>query len=297
MANDTSLRLAFIGAGNMANSLIRGLLQDGLPAANISVADPIAEQLTKFEQLGVHTHEDNAVAVADADVVILAVKPQVAAAVVGDLTLQADQLLLSIAAGIDIASLAAWSSEAQAIVRCMPNTPALLGAGMTGLYANESCSPAQKQSAERILQAAGKTLWVSAERDLDAVTAVSGSGPAYFFLLMEAMIDAGEALGLEREQATALTLQTAYGAARMALESDDPPAVLRQNGEQALADGKVEPREWKLLQHVARSGGVKKRELDLLLRETRRRLYDEVREARRGAPRRVPAPARRALRN
>ncbi len=229
MANDTRARLAFIGAGNMANSLIQGLLREDAAPGDIRVADPVAAQLEKFQALGVNTYEDNAAAVTDADVVVLAVKPQVAGAVVSGLPLNSSQLLLSIAAGIDIASLAAWSSADQAIVRCMPNTPALLGAGMTGLYANATCSDAQKQSAERILRAAGKTLWVAEERDLDAVTAVSGSGPAYFFLLMEAMIDAGVTLGLEREQATELTLQTAYGAARMALESDDPPAVLRQN--------------------------------------------------------------------
>ncbi len=229
MANDSRARLAFIGAGNMANSLIQGLLREDATPGDIRVADPVAAQLDKFQALGVTTCEDNGAAVTDADVVVLAVKPQVAGAVVSALPLSSGQLLLSIAAGIDIASLAAWSTEEQAIVRCMPNTPALLGAGMTGLYANAACSEAQKQSAERIMRAAGKTLWVAEERDLDAVTAVSGSGPAYFFLLMEAMIDAGVSLGLEREQATELTLQTAYGAARMALESDDPPAVLRQN--------------------------------------------------------------------
>ena len=225
----TDPRLAFIGAGNMASSLIQGLLKDGFAATHIRVADPVAEQLARLQPLGIQTFDDNAAAVADADIVVLAVKPQVAGSVVSALALRPEQMLLSIAAGINISSLAAWSNEQQAIVRCMPNTPALLGAGMTGLFANDYCSPAHKGSAERILDAAGKTLWVEAERDLDAVTAVSGSGPAYFFLLMEAMIEGGAALGLAREQATELTLQTAYGAARMALESDDPPAVLRQN--------------------------------------------------------------------
>ncbi len=225
----TDPSLAFIGAGNMASSLIQGLLKDGFTATRIHVADPVAEQLARLRPLGIQTFDDNAAAVTDADIVVLAVKPQVAGAVVSTLALRPEQMLLSIAAGINISSLAAWSNEKQAIVRCMPNTPALLGAGMTGLFANDYCSAAQKGSAERILEAAGKTLWVEAESDLDAVTAVSGSGPAYFFLLMEAMIEGGTALGLTREQATELTLQTAYGAARMALESDDPPAVLRQN--------------------------------------------------------------------
>ncbi len=222
--------LAFIGAGNMANSLIQGLLADGAKPGQFRVADPVEAQRNKLEAQGVPTFTDNNAAVQDADVIVLAVKPQVAGEVMRALTaLRPEQLLVSIAAGIDLRSLTAWTNSAQAIVRCMPNTPALLGAGMSGLFANDNCSDAQRQAAQDVLSAAGKTLWVLEEQALDAVTAVSGSGPAYFFLLMEAMIEAGTALGLDEATAIELTLQTAYGAARMAQESDASPAVLRQN--------------------------------------------------------------------
>ena len=134
MVDQIAARIAFIGAGNMANSLIQGLLKDGLDAGSLSVADPLTPALDKFRAAGIATYDDNAAAIAAADVVVLAVKPQVAAAVVEALPLTRDQLLISIAAGIDIPSLSAWSHADQPIVRCMPNTPALLGAGMTGLY-------------------------------------------------------------------------------------------------------------------------------------------------------------------
>ena len=226
----TDACLAFIGAGNMATSLIHGLLREGTKPAQLHVADPITEQRGKMDALGVHTHADNNAAIVGADVIVLAVKPQVAREVVTALTeLKPGQLLVSIAAGIDLASLTAWTHPEQAIVRCMPNTPALLGAGMSGLFANARCSDTQRQAAQTVLATAGDTLWVADERALDAVTAVSGSGPAYFFLLMEAMIDAGVSLGLDQDTATRLTLQTAYGAARMAQESDASPGVLRQN--------------------------------------------------------------------
>lgn len=229
MQEIASTHLAFIGAGNMAGSLIHGLLGDGIPASNIRVADPIADQLRRFADLGMTATSDNNIAIDGADVVVLAVKPQIAADVVSGLKLNTSQVLISIAAGIDLASLSAWTSPVQPIVRCMPNTPALFGAGMSALYANSNCSDAQRLAGQTVLNAGGATLWVDEEAKLDAVTAVSGSGPAYFFLLMEAMIDAGTELGLDPATATQLTLQTAYGAALMAQQSDDPPAVLRQN--------------------------------------------------------------------
>lgn len=222
--------LTFIGAGNMAGSLIHGLLSNGHDPAKLRVADPIEAQLKQFADLGVTTYTDNNAAIADAEVVVLAVKPQIAQTVVSALqSLHPKQLLLSIAAGINLASLTNWSNATQAIVRCMPNTPALLGAGMSALYANPHSTPAQIASAEQILKAAGETLWVPEEKALDAVTAVSGSGPAYFFLLMEAMVQGGVDLGLDHDTATHLTLQTAYGAALMARDSVDSPAVLRNN--------------------------------------------------------------------
>jgi pyrroline-5-carboxylate reductase len=222
--------LAFIGAGNMASSLVQGLLSEGANASDLRVADPVPAQREKFAELGVPTYADNNEAVNGADLVVLAVKPQIAQGVVSELAaLQPSQVLLSIAAGINLTSLGQWCSLDQPIIRCMPNTPALFGAGMSALFANQHCDPAQRELAETTLAAAGATLWVKQESELDAVTAVSGSGPAYFFLLMEAMVDAGLGLGLDRQTATTLTLQTAYGAALMARDSDASPAVLRQN--------------------------------------------------------------------
>ena len=230
MQSLANYRLAFIGAGNMASSLIQGLLSNGANARNISVADPMVEQRDKLSELGVNTFADNDDAIAEADAIVLAVKPQVAQPVLSGLgVLTPAQLVVSIAAGINLTSLNNWTDPAQPVVRCMPNTPALLGEGMSALYANPHCSAIQRELAESILSAAGETLWVTEEHQLDAVTAVSGSGPAYFFLLMEAMIDAGAELGLDRATATQLTLQTALGAALMAKQSDDPPSILRQN--------------------------------------------------------------------
>ncbi len=221
--------ITFIGAGNMASSLIAGLLKGGLPATALRVADPIAGQLIPHAANGIPTFADNNQALAGTDAVVLAVKPQVAAPVVETLALESKQLLISIVAGIDIDSLSAWSSARQPIVRCMPNTPALFGAGITALYANEHCTPEQKHHAMQILGAAGAVVWVEKESLLDAVTAVSGSGPAYFFALMEAMINTGERLGIPKAIVTQLTTQTALGAAIMARDSGDAPARLREN--------------------------------------------------------------------
>lgn len=221
--------VTFIGAGNMAMSLVRGLLQKDVAASDITLADPDPAQLARFDSLGVNTRDDNAQAIEHARVVVLAVKPQVAEQVVTRLPLRETQLLLSIAAGIPLSALAAWTHADQPLVRCMPNTPALLGAGMSALYASNTCTDQHRQFAGTVLEAGGDTLWVEREADLDAVTAVSGSGPAYFFLLMEAMIDAGQSLGLSREVATQLTLQTAFGASLMARDTDTAPADLRVN--------------------------------------------------------------------
>jgi pyrroline-5-carboxylate reductase len=221
--------ITFIGAGNMARSLIGGLLAGGCDPARVRASDPMAEQRSALAALGITATEDNAGVVAGADVVVLAVKPQVMGAVLRSLSLAPTQLVISIAAGVPIASLERWSASHQPIVRCMPNTPALLRAGITALFANPAVDPAQSALAEQILGAAGRTLWVDEERLLDAVTAVSGSGPAYFFYLMEAMIAAGEALGLSRAIAAELTLETAYGAALMARQPGADPAELRRN--------------------------------------------------------------------
>ena len=226
-------RIAFIGGGNMAASLIGGLRAQGLPASAICASDPGADRRTELHDAhGIDTFADNAQAVAGADVVVLAVKPQVMQTVCRDLAphLQASQLIVSIAAGITCASLQQWlgADTPRAIVRCMPNTPALLRQGVSDLFANAAVSDEQKRQAEQLLSAVGLALWLDREELIDAVTAVSGSGPAYFFLLIEAMTAAGEQLGLPRDTAAELTLHTALGAARMACESDVEAAELRR---------------------------------------------------------------------
>lgn len=221
--------IAFVGAGNMARSLISGLLNAGSPPEHIRASDPDAQQRQALAARGVAVFEHNADAVEGADVVVLAVKPQVLGPVLRSAGLDHRQLVISIAAGVPLSALEAAAPAGTAIVRCMPNTPALLGAGITGMYANARVSEEQRRTADALLRAAGTTVWVAREGLLDAVTAVSGSGPAYFFYLMDAMIDAGEALGLDRASATVLTLETALGAARMAREGSLSPSELRAN--------------------------------------------------------------------
>lgn len=216
----------------MASSIIGGLLESGHPAQRISAADPFPESLERLRDIApVTTFADNAGAVAGADVVILAVKPQVMADACGSIAeavAENGALVISIAAGITIASMQARLGEHAAIVRCMPNTPALVGSGATGLFANEQVSAEQRGFAEDIMSAVGITRWVDNEPALDAVTALSGSGPAYFFLFLEAMIDAACAQGLTRETAEELAMQTALGAARMAQENDVGLVELRR---------------------------------------------------------------------
>jgi len=223
-------RIAFIGAGNMAASLIGGLRAKGLEASQIRASDPGEQTRAKVAaEHGIQVFADNAEAIEGVDVIVLAVKPQAMKAVCQALrpSLKPQQLVVSIAAGITCSSMNSWLG-AQPIVRCMPNTPALLRQGVSGLYATAEVSAQQRQQAEALLSAVGIALWLDQEQQLDAVTAVSGSGPAYFFLLIEAMTAAGEQLGLPRETAAQLTLQTALGAAHMAVSSDVDAAELRR---------------------------------------------------------------------
>ncbi|MEZ5502085.1 MAG: pyrroline-5-carboxylate reductase [Halioglobus sp.] len=224
--------IAFVGAGNMASSMVGGLIESGHPADHICAADPFPASLERLREVApIAIHSDNAGAVASADIVILAVKPQVmaeAATSIATAVKANGALVISIAAGVTIASLQARLGRQAAIVRCMPNTPALLGCGASGLFANDRASVKQREFAERVLSAVGITCWVRSESELDAITALSGSGPAYFFLLMEAMIDAGVALGLEKDVATQLTTQTGLGAARMALGKNVDLSELRR---------------------------------------------------------------------
>jgi pyrroline-5-carboxylate reductase len=223
--------IGFIGAGNMARSLIQGLLNNGIAPSNIFAADIDQQKLQELEsEFGIQTADSNSVA-NSADVLVMAVKPQVmaqACADVFEVVQSRPVLLVSIAAGITISHLSDWLGDECAIVRCMPNTPALVGKGATGLYPNEMVSKAQKSLAEEILSAVGIALWLESETQIDAVTALSGSGPAYFFLLMEAMQSTAEQMGLDRDIARQLTTQTAIGAAELASQSSDEIAELRR---------------------------------------------------------------------
>lgn len=224
--------ITFIGGGNMATSLLGGLIADGWNPDHIQVSEPDpARRELLHSRYGVDTDTDNSAAVNRSDVVVLAVKPQILKLVATDIAAAVQgrrPLVVSIAAGVREPDLRRWLGGDAAVVRCMPNTPALVQTAATGLYANAQVSPDQRDLAESILRAVGMTQWVGDEELLDAVTALSGSGPAYFFLVMEALEQAGTALGLPAEQARLLTLQTAMGAAKMALESSVSPAELRE---------------------------------------------------------------------
>ncbi len=210
----------------MATSLIGGLLARNFTASQITACDISEEPLAKLsEKFSIKTSTDSLSAATEADIVMLAVKPQVmqiACEQLASTKNKAGQLFISIAAGVREADINRWLGGGRAVVRCMPNTPSLIQLGASGLFANEHTSIVQKNLAETVLKAAGIVQWVQSEAEIDAVTAVSGSGPAYYFLLMEAMIDAGVELGLSRETASELTIQTAIGAAQMAKESDVP---------------------------------------------------------------------------
>lgn len=224
--------IAFIGAGNMATALIQGLLARGLPCANIWASDPDEAKLERLSsELGINATTKNEEAVEHADIVILAVKPQLIKAVLAPLQQTLNSwpvLIISIAAGITTESLAKLIARDQSIIRCMPNTPALVQAGASALFANKNCSEADKAVAEKILEAVGTVCWLEQEDDMHTVTALSGSGPAYFFLFIEALRDAAIQHGLAADLADALAKQTALGAAKLALQSDDGVDILRQ---------------------------------------------------------------------
>ncbi len=226
------VRIAFLGCGNMGRSLIGGLIANGYPGNLIVGADPDAEQRKLTGRLfNIELTDNSEQAVANAEVVVLAVKPQAIQQTIAEIStvFRADStLVLSIAAGVRLAAINDGLGGAAAVVRVMPNTPALIQAGAAGLYANEHASEEQKQLAEGIMRSVGVTVWLRDEEEIDAVTALSGSGPAYFFLQMEAMQKAAARLGLEPEQARLLTLETALGAAKMALESNLDVAELRR---------------------------------------------------------------------
>ncbi|MFV5631690.1 pyrroline-5-carboxylate reductase [Acinetobacter oleivorans] len=229
MASAVNCNICFIGGGNMAQALIGGLISRGLPPTRITVSDPVEQIRQLLQEKEVHVTQDNVAAIQNADVVVLAVKPQVLATVLRPLKgLLSNKLVISIIAGAEIQTISNLI-DSNRIVRVMPNTPALVQTGAHGIYANDVVGTSDRELTSQILAATGLTIWVNSEAQIDAVTAVSGSGPAYFFYLMESMIRAGKNLGLDEKVATALTLQTALGAAQMAITSSNTPSELRKN--------------------------------------------------------------------
>ncbi len=253
-------RITFIGCGNMGRSLIGGLIANGQSVNSITGTDINAEQRqTAASQFNIEVLEDNRQAIKDADIVVLAVKPQsmqeTLQAITADLA-QEKPLLISIAAGIQLSHLEQWAGEELAIVRSMPNTPALIQSGATALCANQFTSDTQRDLAEAIMRSVGLVLWLDDETLMDAVTALSGSGPAYYFLIMEVMEKAATQLGLSQEHARILTLQTAFGAAKMALESNHDAASLRKQ--------------------VTSPGGTTEQALNVLLEGGIEQLFDDA---------------------
>jgi pyrroline-5-carboxylate reductase len=228
----TTTRIAFIGGGNMATSLIAGLVADGYAPDALQVADPNPDRREMLQtRYGVRVFAENRDALAEADTLVLCVKPQLAAQVCSEIADAASArapLVLSIMAGVPEQAIQRWLGGTLAVVRAMPNTPAMVQTGAIGLHASPEVGEEGRNRAETILRAVGLTRWVETEAQIDAVTALSGSGPAYFFLFMEALEEAGISLGLDAETARLLTIQTALGAAKMAVESEDTPGQLRE---------------------------------------------------------------------
>lgn len=225
-------RITFIGGGNMARSLIGGMLHAGNDAGMVHVGVPGEATRSGLEkEFGVTTHADNQAAIEGADIVVLAVKPNVLPGVcreLGPILAKSRPLVISVAAGIRSDQIQRWLGTETAIVRVMPNTPALIGAGSNGLCANPHVSDQQRRDAESVLDGSGICEWVEDESLMDTVTGISGSAPAYFFLVVEALEDAAVANGLDRESARRLAAQTCLGAGRMMMESDESPAELRR---------------------------------------------------------------------
>lgn len=224
-------KISFIGGGNMAQALISGLLAKGILPEYITVSDPNPDNREQLQAKGINTIDSakNPLDALMADVVVLAVKPQIMSTVLADFSQVLDkQLIISVAAGLSTDSLTKMLNGYQNIVRAMPNTPAMVQAGATGLYATDSINEQEKQLTTELMGASGLVIWVDDEEQLHAVTAVSGSAPAYFFYFIESVIQGGIDLGLSQEQASALAMQTALGAAKMSISSDDTPEQLRR---------------------------------------------------------------------
>ena len=225
----SSKSIAIIGSGNMGGCIISGLIKNDYPKENIWIADPSAEKLNIFSE--VNTTTSNKEAANNSKIIILAVKPTVLPLIlreIADEVRENNSLVISVAAGVTTKIINNIIGEKNSIIRAMPNTPAMLGCGATALFAGENVKNNEKDTAESIFRTVGATVWINEENQMDAVTALSGSGPAYFFLIMEAMQDAGIKLGLSAETAKLLTIETAFGAGRMALESNSNLKELRE---------------------------------------------------------------------
>lgn len=229
----TSPTISFIGAGNMASAIIGGMLDNGFEGADVWVSAPDDSHLQAIrKRFGVSVTTDNRYCAQQADIVILAVKPQVMADVCRDIAPVVQNtrpLMVSIAAGLEVATLDEWLGGGLPLVRVMPNTPSLVGKGAAGLFANDQVSEKQKTMVETVFSSIGSALWVDEESLLHAVTALSGSGPAYFFLMLEALEEAATDAGIPAETARKLAIQTMAGAAEMAARSEHDPAQLKRN--------------------------------------------------------------------
>ncbi|WP_263768374.1 pyrroline-5-carboxylate reductase [Propionivibrio soli] len=224
------MKITFIGGGNMANALIGGLLNHGFPPSSIAVIEISEEGRARMEKsYGVRCYSEPEAEALNCDAILLAVKPQQMRAACAPLQKYLkEQLVISIAAGLRLADLSRWLGGYDRLVRTMPNTPSLIGAGVTGMFASPGVSEAERLGAERVLQAVGSTLWVNEESQIDAVTAISGSGPAYVFLFIEALQQAAIDLGFTQKQARQLSIETTLGAARLAAQSDEAASTLRE---------------------------------------------------------------------
>lgn len=259
-------RIAMLGAGNMARALIGGLLAGGRDPGSITATDPEpATRTTVADEFGVATLADNAAAASQADTVVLAVKPQVIDAVLFSIAAQLppDALVVSVAAGIPVSRIEHALGRPQAIVRAMPNTPALFAAGATGIHASAACAPSQRDRARALFETVGRVFEIDDESLMDVVTAVSGSGPAYFFALAEALAAAGTAAGLDPAIARGLAAQTAAGAGRMLAENGADPAQLRRRvtspgGTTAAALASLETDDFADLVHRAVAAAVRR---------------------------------------
>ena len=230
--NQVDSNLTFIGAGNMAKAIIGGLIHKEFPAQNITACSPVEVELNQLsKQFGISTNTDNNKPIANTDVIILCVKPQIMQAVCEQIKSAVQTrlpLVISIAAGITTEQLALWLGNELPIVRCMPNTPAQVHLGASGLFANNHVSVNQKKYTKQLFESIGVTQWVDDEKDLHTITALSGSGPAYCFLFLDAMEKAAESLGLNSDSARSLAIQTMRGAAELAMQSEFSPSELKQ---------------------------------------------------------------------